>query len=517
MCGILAIFCRLMEKDISDVVKGYMMLANRGPDTGHLDLSGHVFGFRRLSIVDTTSRGMQPFRKEGATLVCNGEIYNHEELESKHNIVCESRSDCECIIHLYKKYGFEKTMNMLSGDFACVIIDGDYMYFGRDRIGVRPLFYGRTRTGNVAVASYARAIMDYCTEVHQVPPGWVKYDTKTNQFEFYTYSFPTYKVDGPGIHTLIRNTLTSAVKSRLMTERPIACMLSGGLDSSLIVSILCKLVGPTNVRTYSIGMRGAKDLVNAKIVADFLGTKHTEIVFTPQEGIDAIPNVIQDLESYDITTVRASVGMWILSKWIKANTEDTVLLSGEGSDELFCGYLYFHYAPDTKELEDESMHLVKNLYLYDVLRADRCVSSHGLELRVPFLDKKMIDLCLTIPGELKRPIDGMEKKLLRDSFKDGYLPETILWRRKDGFSDGCSSPEKHWYQYIEEYVDNMFTDSELVNSGLPSKEAMYYRKLYNDMFPTYQPVYDYWLPKWVNHGGNPSGRILQVFEKDTSK
>ena len=317
----------------------------------------------------------------------------------------------------------------------------------------------------------------------------------------------------PNLEVMIRNILYTAVQARLMSDRPVGCLLSGGLDSSLITSILCRLIGPEKVRTYSIGMKGSQDLKYARLVADYLGTNHTEVLFSPEEGFAAIPEVIRDLESYDITTVRASVGMWLLAKYISQNTDDVVLLSGEGADELFCGYLYFHYAPDSDELEKESLRLVQELYLYDVLRADRCVSSHGLELRVPFLDKSLVKFCLSLSGELRKPVAGMEKSLLRESFKKGYLPEEVLNRRKDGMSDGISGSKKKWFEQIQEFVGEEVKDED-IGSEFPHEEAYYYKIIYDKIFPTYQPKHAYWLPKWVDHGGDPSGRILSIFAKE---
>jgi asparagine synthase (glutamine-hydrolysing) len=260
-------------------------------------------------------------------------------------------------------------------------------------------------------------------------------------------------------------------------------------------------------------------------VAEYLGTNHTEVKFTPQEGFEAIPHVIRDLESYDITTIRASVGMWLLAKYIAKNSEDIVLLSGEGADELFCGYLYFHYAPTHLELEQESFRLISELHMYDVLRADRCVSSHGLELRVPFLDRRLVEACLSLPGDVKCPqnYDGIvdtkiEKYLLRSAFaKEKYLPPEIIWRRKDGMSDGMSgNTGKKWYEQIQDFVDECVSDQEFQKyvDKFPFKEAYYYKKIFDDIFPTFQPKFKYWLPKWVDHGGDPSGRNLEIFKKD---
>ncbi len=293
----------------------------------------------------------------------------------------------------------------------------------------------------------------------------------------------------------------------------------GGLDSSLVASILCRLLGPWNVRTYSIGQVGSEDLKMANIAAEYLGTNHTEVTFSPEEGLASIPEVIRDLESYDITTVRASVGMWLLAKYISKHTKDIVLLSGEGSDELFCGYLYFHNAPSTRELGEESRRLVRNLYKYDVLRADRCISSHGLELRVPFLDRRLVDLCLNLPPQVLEPQEykgvRYEKHLLRTAFGDDqhYLPDEILWRRKDGMSDGISGSGKRWYEQISDYVDTL-TDIPPIPNGYPSRESWYYKCIYDGIFTRYKSEIDWWLPKWTDHGGDPSGRLIEAFEKE---
>ena len=518
MCGIFSIYLKYNETNLVEICKKTEnMLYNRGPNNYKKIKTENFFvGFNRLNIVDLSEKGMQPFVNDNIILLCNGEIYNHTKLKNKYNLECNSKSDCECILHLYKKIGFKKTVKQLEGDFAFILIDGTKIYFARDRIGVRPLFWGITKNGNFALASYARVLTDFCKEVKPVEPGYGIYNSTTNKINFSKYFYRTIdNISKYNIIDLIHNTFIEAIKVRLMGERPIGCLLSGGLDSSLIVSILCKLIGPSNVRTYSIGMEGSQDLKYARIVAQSLGTNHTEVTFTPQEGFDCIPQVIKDLESYDITTIRASVGMWLLSKWISTNTEDIILFSGEGSDELFCGYLYFHYAPNVKELKKESLRLINDLHLYDVLRADRCVSSHGLELRVPFLDYNMLNLCLSIPGELLQPKKGIEKYLLRQSFSNDYLPDEVLWRRKDGMSDGISGNNKKWYEHIQEFVENIISDDKYDDTAYPSKEAQYYRMVYNEIFPTYQPTYDYWLPKWVEHGGDPSGRILEVFS--TSK
>ena len=336
MCGILAIFLRSTCKDysypITEIIKAFRSLENRGPDCGSLTIRDkNILGFRRLVIIDPTVKAEQPFYSEKSSLLCNGEIYNHKKLVNKYDLKCESASDCECILHIHDQFGFEHTLNELSGDYAIVLSTDTTVYFARDPIGVRPLFYGYTKDGSFALASYARALTGFCSDVTQVKPGWGSYDLSTRKLEFFPhdhtpcitkYSFPC------DLEETIRNTLEDAVRVRLMSDRPIGCLLSGSLDSSLIASILCKLIGPSKVRTYSIGMKGSQDLKHARLVADHLGTDHTEVLFTPEEGIEAIPTVIKDLESYDITTIRASVAMWLLAKHISEYTDDIVLLSG---------------------------------------------------------------------------------------------------------------------------------------------------------------------------------------------
>lgn len=515
MCGILAIFCRNEQRQHQEITAGYETLTKRGPDCGSLTFdNSNIFGFRRLSIVDTSEAGNQPFYSGDVTLLCNGEIYNHKYLEETYDLQCESKSDCECIIHLYKKIGFDNTIKLLDGVFAIVLVDKDNVYIARDRIGIRPLFYGITNDNNFCVASTSSAITGYCKWTKPFKPSFGKYDIRYNRIRTSKYEYARYDTSGGRVCNIINETLTRAVSKRLMTDRPMCCMLSGGLDSSLVTSILCKLIGSENVRTYSIGMEGSQDLKYAKIVSEYLGTQHTEVTFTPEEGFAAIPEIIKDLESYDITTVRASVGMWLLAKYISENSDNIVVLSGEGSDELLMGYLYFHYAPSVYEADKESRRLIDQLYIYDVLRADRCISSHGLEPRVPFLDKYFVNLCLSISPELKVPVNGIEKYQLRKAFEDNYLPNEVLWRRKDGFSDGVSGAEKKWYEQIQEFVEEIISDEEFhhVEEKFPSKEAYFYKKTFDDLFPTFQPRYDYWLPKWVDHGGDPSGRNLQVYK-----
>jgi asparagine synthase (glutamine-hydrolysing) len=523
MCGIIFVNNQLIE-DIPKAIEGYNILSNRGPDKGQVVIktykdTNRFFGFQRLTINDLTDNGLQPFDLNQATLLCNGEIYNSKELENKYKLQLKTNSDCECIIHLFEKIGFEKTINELVGDFAIVISTTNKTYVARDMLGVRPIFIGVTSNNSIAVASCARALAPFCDSMEQMLPGYMTIDNNTGQHVFKEYSimklYPQLScVNENNIKTIIRSLLTESVEKRLLTDRPIGCLLSGGLDSSIIACLLCELLGPEKVRTYSIGIKGSEDLRFAKILATHLGTTHKEIIFTQEEGFAVIPNVIRDLETYDITTIRASIPMWLLSKYISTNTDDIVIFSGEGADELFAGYLYFHNAPNSEKLNDESLRLLKNMHKYDVLRADRSVSSHGLELRVPFLDKTFVSFMLTVPGHLKQPINGLEKHLLRSCFHNANIPKEILYRRKDGMSDGVSGNGKKWYECIQEYVEGHITDEQLNKTKFISKESMYYKQQYDIYHSKYNQKIEYWMPQWSGNVTDPSGRELEIFNKD---
>ena len=515
MCGIFSLF---FSEQVTNKKKYEMFLDNamkvlekRGPDSCCKVVSErYLCGFQRLTINDLTELGNQPMESddEKIFLMCNGEIFNFLELKDKYNLKMKSHSDCEVILRMYENNCLN--VEELNGDFAFVIYDQkrNLITLGRDRMGVRPLFYGFTEDHSFAVSSEVKALSCCANErIFHVQPGTVvKYDLNKEDVSVNPYYFhSTIQKDIEPTTAKLRSMLFSSTQKRLLSERPIGCLLSGGLDSSIICAILCELVGSRNVRTYSIGMEGSLDLQYARKVANFLGTTHHEVLFTPKEGLDAIPEVIYHLESYDITTVRASVGMYLLGKYISNNTQDKVIFSGEGSDELFCGYLYFHYAPTPEDAHVESLRLMSDMYKYDVLRADRCISSNGLELRVPFLDPEVIEYAKALSPELKAPNGQIEKRVLREAFRY-MLPEEVLYRRKDGFSDGVSSTTKSWYEYIKEHVGDSKTSTK--------KEAEWYRKIYDKHYPFYSRPIDYfWMPKWVNAGDNPSGRVLTIFQK----
>ena len=504
MCGILALL-----QQHTNFKKALNLLKPRGPDcTQTLIVDNIQFGFQRLKINDLVN-GMQPFDIDDIVLICNGEIYNHSFLKTVYfplDKTYQSKSDCEIIIYLYKLFGIEKTLSLLDGVFAFVLYDTKkkLLFACRDPIGVRPLYIGEN-----AFSSEAKSL-EFLSKGHvrQLEPGsyiQVNITTNvTNQSKYYTIPNKSIESNSNNIPHTLKSLLVTAVEKRRMCERPIGCLLSGGLDSSIIACILAQF-GPVN--TYSIGFENSPDLKAARIVATHLGTNHHEIIITEHEALNAIPDVVYAIESYDITTVRASVAMYLLCKHIKEHYPDTVIFSGEGSDEMLCGYLYFHNAPNDVSAFNESRRLLKDIYLYDVLRADRSTASNGLELRVPFLDKQVVKYCMTLAGKYKKP-QKCEKFFLRQAFQD-MLPDEIVWRRKDGMSDGISCQEKPWYSIIQDFA-NKKNFSEKLPDNFPkphTNEALYYYLEFKKHF-THTPITYHWMPKWSNNEYDPSGRLI---------
>ena len=302
----------------------------------------------------------------------------------------------------------------------------------------------------------------------------------------------------------INNLLTKAVQKRLISDRPIGCLLSGGLDSSIIASLLTKL-SDKPIKTFSVGFKDSVDLVQAKKVANYLKTDHYELILDYDDAIKQIPNVIQSLETYDVTTVRASIGMYLLSKYISENHSEKVIFSGEGADEIFGGYLYFHKSPSPEDFFHESYRLVSELHYFDVLRADRCTSSFGLELRVPFLDKDVVNYCMSLNPELRKPTQGIEKFILRQAFKDNYLPEYIINRKKEAFSDGVGGRKKPFFSHIHDYIKKLDEYKNIENNDM--LEIKYYSDIYKGYY-NYPCIPHLWMPNWVEDVFNPSARIL---------
>lgn len=533
MCGI---FLYKSDNPISEIIQSKLVTdslksQHRGPDNTKYSLQNeNIFlAFHRLSINDTSSNGDQPLMHPNdynIILICNGEIYNHAILKDKYEIKTNSSSDCEIILHLYKIFGFKKTIEMLDGVFSCILLDlrenFNIIYAARDPIGVRPLYYG-TNTNSYAFASELKNIKDLFDNINQFKPGHIWDSHSKEYFCYYNkkiiYNNPIVENNIENIKSNIKELFIKAVEKRTMSDRDVGCLLSGGFDSSLVAAILSKFYRNKNkkLQTFSIGLENSPDLKYAQIVADHIESEHHEIVISEKKMLDAIPKVIYQIESYDTTTVRASVPMYLLSKYIKENTNIAVVYSGEGSDEASGSYLYFHNSPDVKSFKNETNRLMEDLHMFDVLRCDKSTAAAGLEVRVPFLDKEFLNYYMNINPELKMPSYNIEKYLLRSAFDcDELLPNNVLWRKKEGMSDGVSSHERGWYQIIQEYTDKIYTNDqfeELKKKYLSNpplfKESLYYRECFNkDYHKFHHLIPYYWLPKWSGNIVEPSARIL---------
>ena len=536
MCGIFAYLGDTIEsKKIKDA---FLKTYKRGPDDNILKIinSKLTFGFHRLSIMDTSYKGNQPIYhpKKPYAVICNGEIYNHQELIKNNNFLTYSHSDCEVVLYLYEKYGFEEMLKQIDSEsFAICLYDGekDELLVGRDRFGVRPLFVSKTNNDEFIFSSEVKSISPLVNEenIHQFQPGcWKSFSLIDNKdsdyFQYYSYSYPELELNNiPEICLTIKDKFTKSVKKRIMSERPIGCLLSGGLDSSLVSALVAKEFKNKNkgkLNTFSIGIKGSTDLVYAKKVADHIGSIHHAIELTEEDFLKAIPEVIYNIESYDTTTIRASTGNYLVGKYIKENTDITVVFNGDGSDEQ-SGYLYLANAPNPKDFKDECIKLLKEIHFYDVLRSDRSLSSNfSLETRAPFLDTEFVDFYMSIKTEFKMYENRIEKYLLRLAFdNDDLLPKEVLWRKKEAFSDGCSSNERSWHKIIQEFVNTIITDEEFENNknkyeiNKPElKESYYYRKIFESHYPNQgQLIPHFWLPKWCGNKTDPSARELEIY------
>ncbi len=535
MCGIFAILNNTMSIPQEVIKKAFNNLKNRGPDKSSINTlkinnknsdSSITLGFHRLSINDLSDGGMQPFINTLSHIyvICNGEIYNSKELKKEFSLKTNSESDCEVILHLYEKFGIHKTVQLLHGVFSFVVYDFRYnnMYAVVDRISVRPLFYQIDNNMNCIIASEAKGMENIkIGDINQLRSGTIL-EIKNNETYGFTsyYSIPKRNPSTKFSLQGLRDKLIDAVKMRLMSDRPIGCLLSGGLDSSLIASILSKL-SDKPINTFTIGFEDSTDIDYARNVANYIGSNHHEIRINYKDAINKIPEVIKHIETYDITTIRASVGMYMAAEYIKNNFEDVVIFSGEGADEVLGGYLYFHKHPNIEEFDKETRRITKDLQYFDVLRADRCTAAHGLELRVPFLDQEFIKYCFEIDPVHRVPTENIEKYYLRKAFED-YLPEDVLWRRKEALSDGVGSIDKPWFQHIQEwireYFSKKFTEQEFKNAQeiaklckinhYMSEESLFYYKTFRDIYD-FIPIPYYWMPKWQDVN-DPSARILKL-------
>ena len=553
-----------------------------------------IFGFHRLAINGLDNGSMQPLWVNNKMLICNGEIYNYRELFSQINTTPTTNSDCEIILHLYCKYGIVQTLRMLDGVFAFAIYDADLkqMFVARDPYGVRPLYawrgpnnifmfaselkmitkfltefnwnseahtgqiddavedrrrrrrlreaHGRiTPDGIVSVVRFPEGgeqkqeIMHFlpghymCIQQHSYFGAWMKNETvKYHEIS----SFSSYCKPISMYENITYYLKMAVIKRCLATDRPIACLLSGGLDSSLITALVSEFYAihcpDKQLETYSIGLAESEDLKYARIVANHLGTRHTEVILTEDDFFNAIPEVIGAIESYDTTSVRASIGNYLVGKYISKNSLAKVIFNGDGADELCGGYLYMHKTPDAIEFDKETRRLLSDIYLFDVLRSDKSISSNGLEPRTPFLDKTFVQYYLSLPTSMRfhRDNNQCEKHLLRSAFSQLYhpesskafLPEEVLWRTKEAFSDGVSGYGRSLYTILQEKIaaidgiENDFANTKYTNTHLQPKtlEQYYYRRIFDKLYPSNEKIVPYfWMPKYTN-SSDPSARTL---------
>ena len=583
MCGIFALLGhhknQINENKSKRIMNSFNKGKKRGPETSTwIDNYEYnfSFGFHRLAINGLDDNSDQPINIDNIKLICNGEIFNYQELYNELDIKPKTNSDCEVIIHLYKKYGIEQTLHMLDGEFSFILFDEQEqtMYACRDPYGIRPLYiYNNKVREIIGFASELKCLTDidnvfYDEEneglgqhddflITQFTPGhYLKLDyidshnfwsgiTNGNKGYIKYHGFGCLEVIGNQemIQQQCYDYLCNAVKKRVInTDRPVACLLSGGLDSSLVAALASKYYKGT-LETYSIGMEGAEDLKYSQMVADHIGSKHTQIILTKEEFFNSINDVIYAIESYDTTTVRASVGNYLIGKYISENSNAKVILNGDGADELMGGYMYFHKCPNMIEFDKECRNLLRNIYNYDVLRSDKSISSNGLEPRTPFLDKSFVEYYLSIPKHI-RYFPGQnkcEKYFIRntvDKYGNDLIPKDVLWRTKEAFSDGVSSIKNSWYEIIKKFLSNVLKENKeffnynynfltntkktfnFNNNNSPhTTEQIYYFYLFNKHFPIKNLeniISYYWMPKYIE-AYDASARTLKVYEQINKK
>ena len=493
---------------------------SRGPDDSNIiDTGKGLLGFHRLAIMGLQPEGMQPFELDGSYVVCNGEIYGFERIKQilqKKGYSFQSGSDCEILLPLYKEYG-TSMFRMLDAEFALILFDGRENKFiaARDPIGIRPLYYGYDAKGAIVFASEAKNLVGVCGEIMPFPPGHYYED---GRFICYRDISAVQEVCHDDLETVcghIREKLVAGIRKRLIADAKVGFLLSGGLDSSLVCAVAQKY-SDKPIRTFAIGMsEDAIDLKYAKEVADYIGSEHTEVYMTPEDVIYSLETVIALLGTYDITTIRASIGMYLVCKAIHEQTDIRVLLTGEISDELF-GYKYTDFAPSAEEFQKEAVKRIRELHMYDVLRADRCISVNSLEARVPFGDLDFVEYVMSIDPELKLNKYGKGKYLLRHAFEGDYLPQSILYREKAAFSDAVGHS---MVDYLKKFAEVCYTDAEFEEKCRAYEHARPFTKeslLYRELFEKYYPgqsemIVDFWMPNKTWEGCNvndPSARVL---------
>jgi asparagine synthase (glutamine-hydrolysing) len=533
------------------------------------------WGFHRLAINGQTPESNQPFFIKNCRLICNGEIYNFRALIKEYGLEAEymSQSDCEIIIHLYRKIGMSETLKKLDGVFALVLHDYENKctFIARDPVGVRSLFIGSCdkdsyHTG-IIVASEMKAISSIYHNVMQFPPGCFAfykdgnspvdlympgiyfnayYENLTIEQKFYhsiesspnshvsitrSYHYNIVEDTEENICANITTLFEEAVVKRLMSERKVGALLSGGLDSSAVVAVMCRHMPAKDLNTYSIGLKGSTDLAWARKVAEYLGTNHHEVCLTEKQFLNAIEDTIYQIESYDTTSVRASVPNYLVSKYISENTDDCVIYCGDMSDEIFGSYRGFMKAKSDEDFCAENVRMVRDVCYFDLLRSDKSISGAGLEARVPFADKKFLQYVMSIPARYKTFNDKrIEKYIFRKAFQ-GLLPDDILWRRKEAFSDGVSGHERSWFQIIREHVNKKVNKEDYTeyiknisatdttyksNSCSHNKpydlESFYYRSIFNELFHDSEKTIPYFWRHPFCEEKDPSARLLECYK-----
>ncbi|MCM1187070.1 MAG: asparagine synthase B [Lachnoclostridium sp.] len=518
MCSIMGYCGKGIDMDA--FTAGFEQTVSRGPDDSRIiDTGCGLLAFHRLAIMGLTDEGMQPFALNGSYIVCNGEIYGFEKLKAElkdKGYSFQSDSDCEILLPLYFEYG-TKMFQMLDAEYACIIYDGksgEYLA-ARDPIGIRPLYYGYDKNGVIVFASEPKNLVTLCDKIMPFPPG---HYYKGGKFISYRDMTDVSQICQDDLETVCKNIhdkLVCGVHKRLIADAKVGFLLSGGLDSSLVCAIAAR-ESQTPIRTFAIGMsEDAIDLKYAKQTADYIGSDHTEVIITKEDVIDCLETVITLLGTYDITTIRASVGMYLVCKYIHEHTDIRVLLTGEISDELF-GYKYTDFAPDAEAFQEEAKKRIRELHMYDVLRADRCISVNSLEARVPFGDLDFVEYVMSIDPQKKLNTYGKGKYLLRHAFEGDYLPHDILYREKAAFSDAVGHS---MVDHLKEYAESCYTDRELEEKAAQydharpfTKESLLYREIFEKHYPGQsEMIVDFWMPNKEWEGCNvndPSARVL---------
>lgn len=542
MCGI---FCYLGSNyRLLDLIVYFQRLHHRGPDNSDIRkiMNDLVFGFQRLMVNGLDVDSNQPMTSvKGNWLICNGEIYNYHKLVVENNFVYKSGGDCEVILHMYEKYGIEETCKQLDGVFAFVLYDSgkNKLYASRDRYGVRSMFYGKTQ--NLTDMFFASEIksLTLCNEIKQFPPGtWWCNDNNNTFVHYYNYE---WKIDRTlqleDIQHNIYKLLENAVKKRMMTDRKICTLLSGGLDSTLVTAILCKqYINPMDLDTYSIGLQGSEntaDIYYSRMAAKYLGTNHHEVIVSENDFLQAIEKTIIQTESYCTTTVRASVGNYLISLYIRDNNNEShdiannfdrnvIVFVGDFSDEIWGSYQGMRGAQSPNDFNLENIKLVQDCHYFDLLRSDKSISGASLEARVPFADGELVDYVMSIDPQLKMfSGDKLEKGLLRSVYRDsGILPSDLLYRRKVAFSDGVSSASRSWYDIIREYVDILIPDHEFeyrsnkyTHNKPYDKESLYYREIFEKYYKGHSKIIPYYWKHAFTTNIDPSARLLDNYKE----